>query len=171
MSELIEINETLQQETAAYKEEFIKNTEVIHDGAGLDVFETLDEWFASIRDNVNIAAVRQNRVLASTYFARCSDDGKWVGIIDTRHTIHDYLLNFGGHIGYSVRKSQRGNGYAKEMLGLVLQKCRAWDIQRVLITCDKDNPASARTIIRIGGILENEVIHDGIILQRYHIQL
>jgi predicted acetyltransferase len=171
MLELIEINEMLRNEAIEYKQEFIENNEVIHGGAGLDVFDTLDEWFSSIHDNADITTLRPNRVLASTYFARRTDDGKIVGIIDIRHTLNDFLLNFGGHIGYSVRKSQRRKGYAKEMLGLALTMCAAWDIHRVLITCDKDNPASAKTIKAHGGILENEVSHDGVVLQRYWIQL
>lgn len=170
MLELIEIDETIQKEAYEYKEEFILNKEIIHGGAGLDSFATFEEWQSSIRDNSNVNTLRPNRVLASTYFAR-NEDGILVGIIDIRHTLNDYLLNYGGHIGYSVRKSQRQKGYAKEMLGLALEKCRGWDIKHVLITCDKDNPASAKTIIANGGILENEVSHDGIILQRYWIDM
>ena len=54
-------------------------------------------------------------------------DNKIVGIIDFRHHInHPILGTWGGHCGYSVRPSERGKGYAKEMLRLNIQnaKCR-----------------------------------------------
>lgn len=49
-------------------------------------------------------------------------------------------------------------------------------IDRVLVTCDKANAASAKTIIRNGGVLENEVedtvgLGEGETIQRYWIQL
>ncbi|TFG82459.1 MAG: GNAT family N-acetyltransferase [Erysipelotrichales bacterium] len=171
MLELIEITDSIQQEAMEYKEEFILNQEIMHGGAGLDSFDTFYDWLSSITDNSNVETIRPNRVLATTYFARRDEDGKLVGIIDIRHTLNDFLLNFGGHIGYSVRKSERQKGYAKEMLGLALNKCRSWGMDRVLITCDKVNPASSKTILAHGGVLENEVPHDGVILQRYWIEL
>ena len=36
--------------------------------------------------------------------------------------------------------------------------------------CDKDNIASAKTITKNGGILENEIVEDGIVIQRYWIE-
>jgi predicted acetyltransferase len=92
-------------------------------------------------------------------------------MIDVRHRLNDYLLKFGGHIGYSVRKSERQKGYATEMLALTLKECIKLNIKRVLITCDKDNIASAKTVVNNGGVLENEIPEENGITQRYWLNL
>ena len=94
-----------------------------------------------------------------------------VGIIDIRHRLNDYLLQFGGNIGYSIRKSERGRGYAKAMLSLGLAECRNLGLEKVLITCDKENIASAKTILACGGVLENEIAEGRRITQRYWVAL
>lgn len=65
-------------------------------------------------------------------------------------------------------------GYAKEMLRLMLCKCKESGIDKVLLTCDKPNIASAKIMIYNGGILENEVedkvkLAKSGIIQRYWI--
>jgi predicted acetyltransferase len=57
------------------------------------------------------------------------------------------------------------------MIGLALEECRKLGIGRVLMVCDKENIGSARSIIDNGGVLENEVIVDGVTEQRYWIDL
>jgi len=81
------------------------------------------------------------------------------------------LLNYGGHIGYGIRPSERKKGYASLMLSLALSKAKELGINKALITCDKDNLGSARTIMKNGGVLENEVVEGDKITQRYWIEL
>ena len=62
------------------------------------------------------------------------------------------------------------------MLKLMLEKCKELNEEKVLSTCDKENIASAKTIIANGGILENEVtdkvkLTKSGVIQRYWIYL
>lgn len=109
-------------------------------------------------------------VTQSVYFA-CDEDGRILGVLALRHTLNDLLLQTGGHIGYGVRPSARGKGIAAAMVAAVKPLARARGLSRVLITCDKTNLASARTIQSCGGALENEVPHEGKLVQRYWIAL
>ncbi len=109
-------------------------------------------------------------VPSSIYFLM-DEDKKIYGAIDIRHELNDYLLQYGGHIGYGIRPSQRRKGYASQMLTLALPISKKLGINKALITCDKSNVGSAKTIINNGGILENEVINENEITQRYWIEL
>lgn len=84
-----------------------------------------------------------------------ADPEQVVGFIAIRHRLNDFLLQVGGHIGYSVRPSRRREGHATRALALALERCRELGINRALVTCDEDNLASAATIERNGGVLED----------------
>ena len=82
-------------------------------------------------------------------------DGRLVGFLSIRHELNAFLLELGGHIGYAIRPSERRRGYATAATALALTECRRLGIDPVLITCDDTNLASAKTIERNGGVLED----------------
>lgn len=110
-------------------------------------------------------------VPASTFFCLDTDQNCFVGAVNIRHYLNDALLLCNGHIGDGVRPSQRRKGIATRMIALALDECRRLGIDRVLMTCDKTNIGSAKSIINNGGVLENEIPFDDSIVQRYWIQL
>ena len=82
-------------------------------------------------------------------------DGVPVGRVSIRHELNDFLLGFGGHVGYAVAPEHRGRGYATEILRQAVARLATLGVDRVLVTCDPENIASARTIERCGGVLED----------------
>ena len=154
------------------------------------ITEMLDEWYASgeeivpyvIRrldyhnfeyycENLEVKDDSEGLVPDSTFFCLDEDRDIMVGAVNIRHYLNEALLLNGGHIGDGVRPSERRKGIATAMIGLALQECRKLGIGRVLMVCDKNNIGSAKSIINNGGVLENEVIVDGITEQRYWIDV
>ena len=111
------------------------------------------------------------RVSDSEFLTVRVTDDRIVGMVNIRHDLNEHLLQFGGNIGYSIRKSERRKGYAKEQLRLALEECRKLGLTKVLITCDKENPGSRKTILSAGGIMENEVSEGKRITQRFWINI
>ena len=158
--------DVLLQQIEDYKNEFIINNEIIQGAANMTDLP-ISEWVQFIENTKYKETVTPGFVTAHTFFAL--DNDKIVGIINARHELNDYLLNFGGHIGYSVRKSERRKGYGKKMLNYASEFLFSLGLEKILITCDKNNIASKRTIESCGGILENEVIEESRTTLRYWI--
>ena len=101
------------------------------------------------------------------------DKGEVVGRVHIRHTLNNFLFNYGGHIGYYIKPSKRKMGYGKKILELALVKAKKMGISRVLLTCDDNNIGSQKVIESCGGILENIVQEnkDKLLKRRYWIKL
>lgn len=144
----------------------------IDGGGGLDAFDRVADWLAYLQLKSDPATCPEDRVPDSTYLCMRRCDGRMVGIVNIRHQLNDLLLEWGGHIGYSIRPDERGKGYAKQQLRLALDKCRELGLKRVLITCDETNEPSRRTIEACGGLYEDtRPDTDGTPTRRYWVAL
>ncbi|KAA0966344.1 GNAT family N-acetyltransferase [Sporosarcina sp. ANT_H38] len=134
----------------------------------------------------NLAGYENYDAYLETLKIRGSGDGKWVpstnyflvdendrvlAMVDIRHELSDYLHNVGGHIGYSVRPTERRKGYATRILAEALKKCDVLGIRRVLVTCNDDNIGSAKTIVKNGGVEDKSFAEeDGTVVRRFWIE-
>ena len=138
----------------------------------LDTSKSAEEWIriCELRKSEETCGDVGTTVPSHMYLAVRKDDNKIVGVIDLRHHInHPVLGTWGGHCGYSVRPSERGKGYAKEMLRLNVLNAKELGIPQLLITCDVTNKASEKTILANGGVYEKTIDVDGCKMKRYWI--
>ena len=162
-----------QTEAERMKQEFFDFGETIINGSALFDQMLFPEWLVNTNRNHDPNTVRKDWAVATTFFAFRKSDRKMVGMIDVRHELAvPFLQKYGGHIGYSVRPTERKKGYATEMLRLALSYCQSLHINTVKLGCYADNIASIRTIERCGGIcVEKKLYTDGRPMLVYQIDL
>ena len=153
----------------------LAHEELALDGSNflLDSYTGPEDDFADYLQRVSNSVCGHNLLperVQSTFLV-AEVDGVIVGRSSIRHELNDWLLQFGGHIGYAVRPGFRNRGYATEILRQSLQIAHGLGITKVLMTCDDDNVASQKVIEKHGGVLEDKILHDEVLLRRYWIQI
>lgn len=126
-----------------------------HDGGFWDTENFVyEEWLETNMQKELGINLPENRV-PSIQLVSFDDVGRALGFLNLRLRLNEGLLNYAGHIGYSIRPSERGKGYAKETLRQGLQVAKEKNIKKALVTCSVNNPASRAAILANGGIFED----------------
>ena len=138
-----------------------------HDGGFWDTENFVyEEWLES-NQNQEMGINLPEGWVPSIQLVAFSEKGQAVGFLNLRLRLSNFLLEEGGHIGYSIRPSERGKGYAKEALSQGLQVAKEKNIKRALVTCNTENPASRAVILANSGVYED--VRNG--TERYWIEL
>ena len=170
---LIRLSVEYACQIADYRQEFLDAGDSM-DGTG--ALRRTPDPYKFIRTSIereDPKNVPENLVPATQFLFIRKDDNRLLGMLQVRHCFNDYLEKYAGHIGYSVRPSERRRGYAKEMLKASLPFCRELGLKKVLITCIDGNIGSEKTILANGGVYESTVHepNDNVDLKRFWISL
>lgn len=140
-----------RDEAIAYINEHYQYNSNINGTGGLQRFlDNYEGWLDKLENDYNTIP-NEDRVPARTYFLVRENDNRIVGMINIRTALNERLSKFGGHIGYSIRPTERGKGYNKINLYLGLKVCDEYGIDKVLMDANLDNPASWKTMEALGG--------------------
>ena len=160
----------MKQEALEFKQEFFDNGETVINGSEmLDNMDSYEEWLTSIKDNQSVDTVNPNWVVTDTFFT-VDGNNRIVGIIDLRHTLNDFLKDF-GNSGYSVRPSERRKGYATKMLAMIKDVAKEAGLSRLQMSVERDNESSIKTIVNNGGVYERSFEFQGELADVYMIEL
>ena len=154
--ELIEASKKYEKQAMIYRQEFIEYGEKLINGSnGLIEYENYDEWLEELLVQKNKKPSFDDTPSTTFFMIRKSDD-KIIGSIQLRHHLTEELLIDGGNVGYGICPSERGKGYGTKQLSLLLPYAMALNLAKIMISCNKDNRASAKVAIQNGGVLTGE---------------
>ena len=141
-----------KEDAIGYIREFHEYQSEINGVGGLDRFtDNYEGWLEKLEQDYT-RRPNEEKVPARTFFLVRDTDRRIVGMINIRLCLNERLSRYGGHIGYSIRPTERGKGYNKVNLYLGLKVCDAHGIDTVFMDADLDNPASWKTMEALGGI-------------------
>ena len=140
----------MEQKAVDFKNEFFAHGEKTINGSNrLDMDKYAYPAWVDLVSGLNQQEADLAGQFSHTFFAM-TDDGALVGIVNFRHPLIGRFENT-GHIGYSVRPSERRKGYATEILRQMLMHAESMALPVVCLVCAKDNEASQKTITRNRG--------------------
>ena len=171
---LVKPDISFAEEIRSYREEMLLAGSSMDGTGALRRMENPLEWLEYSTRMENPALVPENKVPATQFVLTDTDSGRIYGMLQVRHELNEYLQRFAGHIGYSVRPTERRKGYAKKMLKLALRYCKeTLGLKRVLVSCLVENEASRRTILACGGVYGETVYEhiEKVWLEKYWITL
>ena len=149
-----------KEDSINYIKEFYECNSEIHGVSGLN--RSLDDYEGWLEKLEYYKSIEPNEewVPSESYLLVREEDNKVVGMINLRIILNESLKKFGGHIGYSIRPSERKKGYNKINLYLILNRCCELGLSEVLLDCSVNNPGSYKTMESLGGVRIDKYYND-----------
>ena len=162
-----------KNEIIEYLDEFVEYGSNINGSGSLDkIYDgyTFEEALERCLNMENEEYSKKfERCPSKTFLLIRESDNKIVGTINIRWNLNEKMLQFGGHIGYGIRPTERRKGYNKINLYLGILEARRLGLEKVMLDCDVNNLGSDRTLKALGGKLERTEVDpsDGVLTNVY----
>ncbi len=105
-------------------------------------------YFSDVENDRNAVNLPSGHVPSTTLWLLNNE--AYIGSLDIRHYLNDFLQKRGGHIAYQIIPSQRRRGFAQAGLKLALHYCRdVLKLEKVLLTCRFENQDSYQTMTAV----------------------
>ncbi len=159
-----------------YIKEILDNNKSDTDGTNKlkHYLNNYEDWINKIEKDELIIPSEED-VPSKTYFFVRKNDNRIIGMTHIRLVLNKKLEDIGGHIGYSIRPSERKKGYSKIQLYLTLLECQKNHLDVVMLDCLFENIGSKKTIQALGGYLikeETKEFHaNKVLIQDYNINI
>ncbi len=155
---LVKPTKQYEKEIFDYKREMIQQGDSGLSGCGgLEKHDNFEDWMRVISSYSDKSTLPEGYVEGSQWILVNTESNRILGFVNIRHYLNEFLTQYGGHIGYSIRPSERRKGYAKIQLKRALAVLKEKGVLRALVTCDVNNIGSYKTIEACGGVLDNIV--------------
>lgn len=160
-------------ELISLRDEIIAEDGIRGRSGSLERMKNIPQWLDFNKRLENAYTVPAGWVESEQFIYVRKSDHRIVGMILFRHYVNDFLGPYVGHIGYSVRPSERRKGYGTQMLADCLKVCKDFGLEHVLVTCSPDNEGSKKIILTNKGVYEGKVYYamEDIYLNRYWITI
>lgn len=161
-----------KEQVEKYKQQLLEYASSF-DGCGPLKSNDFDTWLKKCNDWNKGKNLPENFVPTTQYLCIRKTDNKLIGMLQLRHHLNDFILNYCGHIGYSIVPNERKKGYGKKILALGLKECKKLGINKVLVVCRETNTPSRKCILANGGEYEDTKTRqiDNVTLERYWINI
>jgi predicted acetyltransferase len=138
---------------------------------GIGNYKNYDLWLTGMQNRHTGKDLPEGYVRENFYL--CYEGARLIGVFSLKFELTEFLLNYGGHIGYATRLSDRNRGLATQMLKQGLELSKKFGFDRILCICNNDNYASQKVILKNGGVFENELYdpNEEVTVKRFWIQL
>jgi len=131
----------------------------------------IKEWLRFIKKQESALTCRKLFVPESVFMLYDKVNNKVIGMVSLRHYLNDNYKEIGGHIGYVISPLYRNKGYGNMILSLIINKCKKFNLDELLLVTHINNEYSKKVILKNKGILKDIYPFHDDVYERYIIRL